>query len=236
MAGLVLGGLLLVLLAGCEVKQREGDVIEGKKQFVAKCGSCHALSRAQTKGRTGPNLDEAFRQSLADGFERSTFRGVVEQQTLHPARSSVMYKLLQEGKIPGDERTVENIAAYVASVVAKPGSDTGPLAKAVETVKRIPLAKAQGGTLTLEAAPNGDLLFIPQAAEAPAGKLTIKSPNKAATPHNVALEGAPNAIGKVVTNGGVSQIDVNVKPGTYTFYCSVTGHGEGGMLGKLTVK
>ncbi|MEA2142490.1 MAG: hypothetical protein QOI64_920, partial [Solirubrobacteraceae bacterium] len=39
-----------------------------------------------------------------------------------------------------------------------------------------------------------------------------------------------------VTSGGVSQFSVTVKPGQYTFYCTVPGHREGGMVGKLTVK
>jgi uncharacterized cupredoxin-like copper-binding protein len=39
-----------------------------------------------------------------------------------------------------------------------------------------------------------------------------------------------------VKNGAVSRIEVDLKPGEYTFYCSVPGHREGGMEGKLTVQ
>jgi uncharacterized cupredoxin-like copper-binding protein len=42
--------------------------------------------------------------------------------------------------------------------------------------------------------------------------------------------------GEVVKNGGVSKISVTLKPGEYTFFCSVPGHRQGGMEGKLTVK
>jgi uncharacterized cupredoxin-like copper-binding protein len=39
-----------------------------------------------------------------------------------------------------------------------------------------------------------------------------------------------------VGSGGNSTFKANLKPGTYTFYCSVSGHEEGGMKGTLTVK
>jgi uncharacterized cupredoxin-like copper-binding protein len=39
-----------------------------------------------------------------------------------------------------------------------------------------------------------------------------------------------------VQGGADSTIKVDLKPGNYTFYCSVPGHREGGMVGKLTVK
>jgi plastocyanin len=236
-SALVGGAGLLFLLGGCEARQRHGDLVAGKQMFVAKCGVCHVLNRAGTKGVTGPNLDEAFQQSIKDGLGRSTIRGVVEKQILYPNIKSLMYQQAKAGRIPNDKRKAEDIAAYVAFAAAKKGNDTGPLAKAVANVQRIPLAKPQGGVLEIDAFPTGDLKFIPEAATAPAGKITVKSLNKSSTQHNIAVEGpGANAAGPVVANGGVSQVTVALKPGTYTFLCTVPGHAAAGMKGALTVR
>ena len=127
--GLLVGtGGLLLALSGCGSVKQSDDVnlINGKQQFVAKCGSCHTLARANTKGIVGPNLDEAFRQSLAEGLDRSAIEGVVHGQVLVPDRDGVMPKGLASGA------TLNDIAAYVAKVVDRPGKDTGLLASAVE--------------------------------------------------------------------------------------------------------
>jgi uncharacterized cupredoxin-like copper-binding protein len=42
--------------------------------------------------------------------------------------------------------------------------------------------------------------------------------------------------GETVGQGGTSTVSANLKRGRYTFYCSVPGHREGGMVGTLTVK
>ena len=65
---------------------RGDNVVNGKQQFVAKCGSCHILNRAGTKGVTGPNLDQAFARAREDGFGESTFEGIVHRQIEQPAR------------------------------------------------------------------------------------------------------------------------------------------------------
>jgi uncharacterized cupredoxin-like copper-binding protein len=45
-----------------------------------------------------------------------------------------------------------------------------------------------------------------------------------------------NEAGPIVSNGGVSTVSTTLKPGTYTFYCSVDDHRQAGMVGTLTVK
>ena len=95
---------------------------------------------------------------------------------------------------------------------------------------------AENGVLEIPA--TAQLAYETNAREAEAGALTITSPNPSATPHNIALEGpgVSDAIGDVVTNNGVSEIEVDVKAGEYKFFCTVEGHREGGMEGTLTVK
>ena len=77
-------------LSACSVKEREADQIAGKQAFVKKCGSCHVLNRADTKGLTGPNLDEAFNQGLDDGLGTDGVRGVVRKQITFPSQAGVL--------------------------------------------------------------------------------------------------------------------------------------------------
>ena len=58
--------------------------------------------------------------------------------------------------------------------------------------------------------------------------------NKSGTPHDIVIDGKGK--GEVVQNGGVSQFQADFTAGSYTFYCSVPGHRQAGMQGKLTVK
>ncbi len=230
-----LPAVLAAGIGGCGVTDTGGEnLIAGKTAFVQKCGSCHTLARAGTQGVTGPNLDEAFRQALADGMGRSGIRGAVVDQIEDPAilpKDSPAYMPPDLAK----GREAENIAAYVAAAVSRPGEDQGLLAEAIEQAGGGEPAVAENGELEIEA--TAQLAYVTKEATAEAGDLTIKSPNPSATPHNIALEGnGVDEVGDVVTDGGVSEISANVRPGEYTFYCSVEGHRESGMEGELTVE
>ncbi len=217
-----------LVAAGCG--EDEADLANGKKLFAGEgqCGSCHALARANTKGSVGPDLDESFEQSLRDGMERSTVEGTVRNQIDHPRRSSVM----KPGLVKGDD--ARDVAAYVAYAAARPGKDSGLLAAAAQPKKGPPIA-AKGGKLTIPADPTGALAFTSDKANAPPGGVSFESPNESPIQHNIALKpGGP--VGPVVGTGGNSTFNVTLKPGTYTFYCSVPGHEAGGMKGTLTVK
>lgn len=227
LAALFAAGAVL-FAAGCG--DEEPDLANGKKLFVGEgtCGSCHALERAGTRGTVGPNLDDSFRQLLRDGMERSTIEGTVENQIAHPRRSSAM----KPGLVKGQD--AKDVAAYVAYAAARPGKDAGLLASAAQPKKGPPIA-AKGGTLTIPADPTGALAFTSDKANAPAGAITVASPNESPIQHNIALKpGGP--IGPVVGSGGNSTFKATLKAGTYTFYCSVPGHEAGGMKGTLTVK
>ncbi len=115
-----------VAIAGCGggVKGDHADLVNGKQLFVARCGACHQLARAGTRGTVGPDLDAAFAQSLQDGFKRTVIDGVVEQQVLYPLRSGKMPAKIVTGQDAVD------VAGYVAYAAAKPGEDTGTLATA----------------------------------------------------------------------------------------------------------
>jgi plastocyanin len=227
---LAVGALLLVALGGCSVKHPTADVVNGKKLFVQHCGSCHTLSHAGTTGSVGPNLDDAFRQDRADGVKSTSIQGLIDYWIQYPNTLGVMPARLVKGQ------EAQDVAAYVAQVAAKPGQDAGALASAVAAVSQKP-AKEQNGTVQIDADPNGQLKFLASSASATAGKLTLRMQNKSSVPHDIAIRGAGvSQVGQVVSNGGVSSVTETLKPGSYTFYCSVDGHEAAGMKGTLTVK
>jgi plastocyanin len=228
----VLAALLPVALiaAGCGGVGNDADVVAGKQLFVKKCGSCHVLKRAGTKGTTGPNLDEAFQRAEKDGFGESAIRGVVKKQIEYPNRSKQHGGIMPAKLVEGQQ--ADNVAAYVASVVAQPGKDTGLLASAVPSAAGKE-AVAKNGVLTIDADPGGQLLFTASKASAPAGKITINFANTSGVPHNIAIDGK----GKTpITPKGKGSFTATYAPGTYTFLCEVPGHAQAGMKGTLTVK
>ncbi len=81
------------------------------------------------------------------------------------------------------------------------------------------------------------LAFSKKSLTAPRGQVQLVLTNNASISHNVAIRGNGLAAkkGKVVGRNGVSKVTATVKPGKYTYYCSVPGHEAGGMKGTLTV-
>jgi plastocyanin len=238
---LVLAAFAVVSLTGCELKDDGDNLVNGKTLFVEKCAACHELARAGAQGTIGPSLDQAWQQSEKDGFGRSTYEGLVHRQILQPNRVAQVdpttgkaTELMPANLVTGED--AEDVAAYVAYAAARGGEDSGRLAQAGQQQSDA-VAQAEGGTLEIPAAPSGALAYEFGSAEAPAGPLTINSVNESSIPHNIALEGSGvNEEGEVVQDGGTSTVEAEVRPGEYTFYCSVPGHREGGMEGTLTVE
>jgi mono/diheme cytochrome c family protein len=234
-----LGALAAAAIAasGCNATNNatDADVVLGKQLFVQKCGSCHTLSHAGTKGTIGPNLDAAFAQSLKNGLKRSGIRGVVRDQIAHPGRpASAANEVMPPGLVKGQK--ADDVATYVASVVAKPGQDTGLLGSAVQAAGGGKPAVEQNGVLSIAADPGGQLAYVTKTATATAGKITIQMPNKSGIQHDLTIEGNGTKFATPIISNGVAKATGTLKPGKYVFYCSVPGHRQAGMQGTLTVK
>jgi plastocyanin len=92
-----------------------------------------------------------------------------------------------------------------------------------------------GNQLAISADPS-QLKFNTSQLNATAGKVTITMTNPSQLQHDVSIKGGVNVTGNIVGQGGKSVASANLKPGQYTFYCSVDGHEAAGMTGTLTVK
>jgi plastocyanin len=214
-------GLVPAVAALSSCGNTKADPAAGKQLFTQKCGACHVLANAGTKGTQGPNLDLAFEQDVRDGIGRSTIRGVVKEQIKLP-QGGVMPAKLVTGK------DADSVAAYVADAIGKKAGAAaggGPSGTAKANAKNV---------VEIPTDPSGQLAYKFKNATAKAGKVTVQSKNDASVPHDIALKGGPG--GKVVSGGGTSTFTANLNPGSYTFYCSVPGHEQAGMKGTLTVK
>jgi plastocyanin len=99
-------------------------------------------------------------------------------------------------------------------------------------------APASGGqTLSVAANREGQLKFEPNSLTAKAGKVSIAFTNMAPLSHNLTVASSSGSVlGATETfQGGSKTLSLNLKPGTYKFYCSVPGHRAAGMEGTLTV-
>jgi plastocyanin len=96
--------------------------------------------------------------------------------------------------------------------------------------------KEAGTTLHVEASATA-LAFDTTELEAEAGDVTIDFKNPSAIAHNVVIEqnGKELAGFEPIAEGEESET-ANLKPGTYTFLCTVPGHAAAGMEGTLVVK
>ncbi|HET8956280.1 MAG TPA: plastocyanin/azurin family copper-binding protein [Solirubrobacterales bacterium] len=138
------------------------------------------------------------------------------------------------------------LLAALALAACGGGSDTTgeESAPAPETTKEAEGEKeAEGGSagsaaVDIEADPSGQLAFTSDSASAKAGKVTVNFTNTSPVPHDVRIEssGGEELGGTEVISESSESATVDLKPGEYTYFCSIPGHRQAGMEGTLTVK
>jgi plastocyanin len=121
-------------------------------------------------------------------------------------------------------------AASSSSAAAPPPAASGGKAQTAPA--------SGGGASSLKLATNagGLLSFDTKQLSAKGGAVTITLTNASPIEHNVAVAQGAAVIGSTPTFvGGSRTLTVNLKPGTYTFYCTVPGHRQAGMEGTLKI-
>jgi uncharacterized cupredoxin-like copper-binding protein len=97
-------------------------------------------------------------------------------------------------------------------------------------------AAGAGATVDLTAT---DFKFDPSEPSVKAGNVTFNLKNDGQVTHSLEIEdvnGEDKELEGEVSPGSNGTLTVDLKPGTYEFYCPVDSHKQMGMTGEITVK
>src|ERR671939_1062647 len=126
-------------------------------------------------------------------------------------------------------------AAALALVGCGSSSSAGETTSPANTSTQ-PNAPAPGQEVIQLKADENALKFDRDDVKTLAGKVQLSMSNPSSVQHNIAIKGnGVDEKGAVVGKGGISIVNVQLKPGDYEFYCSVDGHEQAGMKGTLHV-
>ena len=132
------------------------------------------------------------------------------------------------------------VAAIAALGLAACGGDDDEDTTAASTpaTDTTPAAGGGGSTIDISTPPGSELAYEQTDVSTKSGRVTIDFNNQQAQQHDVVVEdSAGTELGQTdLISSSAASTDVELQPGTYTFYCSVPGHEEAGMKGTLTVK
>ncbi len=161
------------------------------------------------------------------------------------AEAAVTAKIAREVGAP--EPSPPGTPPAPAAAGASEAPAAGATTEATTTPSRTPAKEAPAVSNPNQPTPNHTKLALsvpgPQLAyntkllTTKAGSVTITMTNMSPIEHNVTIAEGSKVLGATPTfTGGAKAVTLNLKPGKYTFYCSVPGHRQAGMEGTLVVK
>jgi uncharacterized cupredoxin-like copper-binding protein len=142
------------------------------------------------------------------------------------------------GAASAPSQTTASAPASSAPASSTPStSATSPKASTGTPSTSAPAPAAATTSLNLIANPGGLLSYDAKRLSARAGSVSITLTNNAPLEHNITVAQGATVLGSSPTfAGGRRTLTLKLKPGTYTFYCSVPGHRQAGMEGTLSVQ
>lgn len=96
-------------------------------------------------------------------------------------------------------------------------------------------APADSGEV-LEVTGTDGLAFEPSQVTVAAGEVTVELTSQPAATHTFAIEELGDREVVHADAGEAARGTIELEPGTYTYYCSIPGHRQAGMEGRLAVQ
>ncbi|MGO9489866.1 MAG: plastocyanin/azurin family copper-binding protein [Solirubrobacteraceae bacterium] len=177
--------------------------------------------------------------SMAVGMRRPNFPETLGQQRAVMAISVVLV-LATVSMAVVTSGTPEKKSEASASVTPTPPAETTAPATTPAATTGTPAPPsspaAAASKLSIAADPGGQLAYTAKTLQAKAGTVSIAMTNMSPLEHNLTIAQGTTVLGATPTFiGGTKTLTLKLKPGVYTFYCSVPGHRQAGMEGTLTV-
>ena len=117
------------------------------------------------------------------------------------------------------------LTALVLGVTACGGSDSGSSSYKEPTGPPVKTLKVE----------SGNVFFKPTTLASPPGIVKITLKNIESGSHDLQIHEIPGFSIEVSGDGSTASGKVQLKKGTYHYYCSIPGHEAAGMKGTLTV-
>jgi plastocyanin len=182
----------------------------------------------------------ALTVSLGLGMRRPGFPGSLAGQRAVIAVTAVLVLTAgtpAKGSLPPTHtQELPPVPVEGAPVQASSASASAAPSTASTTATTAPAPAGASTSLKLAANPSGQLSYNTKLLAAKAGTVTITMTNMSPLEHNVTVAEGTKVLGATPTfMGGSKTLTLKLKPGKYTFYCSVPGHRQAGMEGTLNV-
>lgn len=203
--------------------------------LVIAAASTAVITSGGEKGKTA--AETAAIAKTQTSFDENTPDTAAPEAT---ATSTNAAATTPASSAPATPTTTSSTPASSTPTASTPAAST-PAKKTPKATTGTPAppsspAAAATTTLKLAANPAGQLAYDTKQLSAKAGKVTIDMTNMSPIEHDVAVAQGTTIVGQTpVFTGGSKAVTLTLKPGTYTFYCTVPGHRQAGMEGTLTV-
>lgn len=226
----------------------QGATVDGLALVHGEWGSAYTLS-AMVSERTPGKVMRVALTPAGDGFTAResvllTGLGGAGPMVVRDGRllladygTGTIYDIAPKTAAPSTGGRASGSGPAATPVAPAPVKATPKKKKAApKPAKKKQAAPAVGHVLAVAADPSA-LKFTTTSLTTTAGTVRLTFDNPSLIPHNVTIAQGTKKIGATPTfTKGKKSVILHLKPGTYTFYCSVPGHEQAGMKGTLTVK